>query len=246
MHLIKFHRHIHRLGLKFPKDCLMKMFMEYLDDNARLWYEGLPTSRIYSLKYFYIIFFNNYKHHHLVLLLIDFFCGKFGDLFQFMWIDIDNLDIMIDQIEEALFEFPLHYNERLVVSCEKEEVFKSTYFSPLIEINEHMQFDVCSPDIEDNMQEVSQNLFQEQIFKSSSLEMVKEEQNMGLELHIVIRTIPIVLQEEIIEDMCHRDQQTLQQEAPFFMTTDSPLTESEIDLLLNINSQVLSSMFDDD
>ena len=27
MHLIKFHRHIHRLGLNFPKDCLMKMFM---------------------------------------------------------------------------------------------------------------------------------------------------------------------------------------------------------------------------
>ena len=30
MHLINFHRHIHRLGLKFPEDCLMKMFMESL------------------------------------------------------------------------------------------------------------------------------------------------------------------------------------------------------------------------
>ena len=36
MHLIKFHRHIHRLGLKFPEDCLMKMFMASLEDDARL------------------------------------------------------------------------------------------------------------------------------------------------------------------------------------------------------------------
>lgn len=63
---------------------------------------------------------------------------------------------------------------------------------------------------------------------------------MGLELHEVIGTIPIVIQEEIIEDMCYHDQQTLQQEAPFFITVDSPLTESEIDIFLNIISQVLS------
>ena len=31
MHLIKFHRHIHRLGLKFPKDCLMKMIIPGYD-----------------------------------------------------------------------------------------------------------------------------------------------------------------------------------------------------------------------
>ena len=251
MHLIKFHRHIHRLGLKFPEDCLMKMFMASLDDDAKLWYEGIPTSIIYSLKYFHIIFFNNYKQHHPALLLIESFCGKFGDLFQFMGIDINDPDIMIDEIEEALFELPLHYNGRLAVSCEEEEVFKSTYFPPLTKINENIQFDVCSPDIEDNMQEATQNLFQEQsgeeqVFETSCLDMVKEEQTLGLELHEVIGTIPIVFQEEIIEDMCYHDQQTFQQEEPFFMTADSPLTEGEIYLLLNINSQVFSSKFDDD
>ena len=117
-----------------------------------------------------------------------------------MGIDIDNPDIMIDEIDEALLEFPLNYNERLAVSCEEEEVFKSRYFSPLTEINEHMQFDIFSPDIEDNMQEAAQNAFQEQsgedqVFESSCLEMVKEEQTMGLEFHEIIETIPIVLQE---------------------------------------------------
>ena len=215
MHLIKFHRHIHRLGLKFPKDCLMKMFMESLDDDARLWYEGLPAASIYSLKCFHIIFCNNYKQNHPALLLIESFYGRFEDLFQFIGIDIDDPDIMSDQIEEALFELSLHYNERSTVSCEEEEVFKSTYFPPLTEINENIQIGVCSPDIEDNMQEEAQTLFQEQlgeeqVFQSSYLEMIKEEQTLGLELHEDIGTIPIVLQKEIIEDKCHHDQQTLQ------------------------------------
>ena len=65
---------------------------------------------------------------------------------------------MDDETEEALFELPLHQDERSTVSCEEEEVFKSTYFSPLTEINEHMQLDICSHDIENNMQEAAQNL----------------------------------------------------------------------------------------
>lgn len=83
--------------------------------------------------------------------MIESFCEKIGDPFQFMGIDINGPAIMIDQIEEALFKLPLHYNERLAGSCEEEEVFKSTYFCALTEINENIEFDVCSPDIEDNM-----------------------------------------------------------------------------------------------
>jgi hypothetical protein len=33
-HLIKFHMHIHRLKVKFPKDYLMKMFMATLEEEA--------------------------------------------------------------------------------------------------------------------------------------------------------------------------------------------------------------------
>ena len=58
--------------------------------------------------------------------------------------------------------------------------------------------------------------------------------------------MPIVLQEERIEDNCYHDQQTPQQEATFFISAISPLSESEIDLLLNISSQVNSFEFDED
>ena len=76
--------------------------------------------------------------------------------------------------------------------------------------------------------------------------MIKEEQTPGLELHEDIGVMPIVLQEERVEDRCYHDQQTPQQEAPFFISAVSPLAESEIDLPLSINSQVNSSKFDED
>jgi len=49
IHLTRFHMHIHRLGVQFPKDCLMKMFMATLEDNARSWYEGFPFPSLWSL-----------------------------------------------------------------------------------------------------------------------------------------------------------------------------------------------------
>ena len=110
-----------------------------------------------------MIFCKNYKQHYPALLLIESFCGRFEDLFPFIGIDIDDLDIMSDQFEEALLELSLHYNERSTVSCEEEEVLKPTYFPSLTEINEDIQFDVCSLDIEDNMLQVVLTLFQEQL-----------------------------------------------------------------------------------
>jgi hypothetical protein len=35
LHLIKFHIHVCRLRVEFPEDCLMKMFMETLEDYLR-------------------------------------------------------------------------------------------------------------------------------------------------------------------------------------------------------------------
>ena len=87
---------------------------------------------------------------------------------------------------------------------------------------------------------------EEQVSQGSYLEMIKEEQTLGLEFHEGIGVMPIVLQEERVEDRCYHDQQTSQPEAPFFISTVSPLAESEIDLLLNISSQVNSSKFDED
>ena len=53
--------HIHRLRIEFPEDCLMKMFMEILEERAILWYERLPPAIIYSLEGFYSVFFKKYK-----------------------------------------------------------------------------------------------------------------------------------------------------------------------------------------
>ena len=37
LHLVKFHIHVHKLKIDFPKYCLMKMFMATLEDEARSW-----------------------------------------------------------------------------------------------------------------------------------------------------------------------------------------------------------------
>ena len=34
LHLVKFHIHVHKLKINFPEDCLMKMFMATLEDEA--------------------------------------------------------------------------------------------------------------------------------------------------------------------------------------------------------------------
>jgi hypothetical protein len=108
IHLTRFHMHIHRLGVQFPEDCLMNMFMATLEDNARSWYEGFPFASLCSLKYFHAVFCDNYKQHYPSLLLIENLCGKFEDLFQLIGIDMDDQDIMDDEIEEALFELSFH------------------------------------------------------------------------------------------------------------------------------------------
>ena len=63
VHLIRFHLHVCRLRIEFPEDCLMKMFMETLEEKTRLWYEGLPPASLYSLKDFYSVFCENYKEN---------------------------------------------------------------------------------------------------------------------------------------------------------------------------------------
>ena len=71
IHLIRFHLHICRLRVEFPKDCLMKMFTETLEEKGRLWYEGLPHASIYSLKDFYSVFSKNYKENYPSIVLVE-------------------------------------------------------------------------------------------------------------------------------------------------------------------------------
>jgi len=56
LHLLRFHWHIHKLGIKFHEDCLMKFFMDTLEGKSRSWYGGLNPGSLYSLKYFHRVF----------------------------------------------------------------------------------------------------------------------------------------------------------------------------------------------
>lgn len=103
-HLIKFNMHIHKLGVDFHEDFLMRMFMVTLEEKARSWYEGLSLARIYYLKDFYTIFCKNYKYIYSSTVLVETFCGDFDNLLQRLGIDIDD-ECMSDEIKEALYEF---------------------------------------------------------------------------------------------------------------------------------------------
>ena len=48
LHLVRFHKHIYKLGVELHKNYLMKMFMVSLEGNTKSWYEGLPAKSLYS------------------------------------------------------------------------------------------------------------------------------------------------------------------------------------------------------
>ena len=57
LHFVKFHIHVCRLRVEFPEYCLMKMFMDTLEEKSRVWYEGLKSRSLCSLKDLHRIFF---------------------------------------------------------------------------------------------------------------------------------------------------------------------------------------------
>jgi len=74
LHLVKFHIHVHRLKINFPEDCLMKMFMATLENEARSWYESFPPTCIYCLKDFHALFIERYKDSYPSLNLVHDYC----------------------------------------------------------------------------------------------------------------------------------------------------------------------------
>ena len=52
------------------EDFLMKMFMDSLEENARSWYEGLPSESLFSLTDFHTVFHEHYKNQYPSLLLV--------------------------------------------------------------------------------------------------------------------------------------------------------------------------------
>ena len=111
LHLVKFHIHVHKLKINFPEDCLMKMFMATLEDEARSWYESLPPASIYCLKDFHAIFFERYKESCASLILVQNCCEHVSSFIE----DLENFygrdDLMDGEIMEALYQKPLQQHK---------------------------------------------------------------------------------------------------------------------------------------
>jgi len=88
LRLVKFHIHIHRLGVKFHEDCLMKMFMEPLEEKERSGYERLPPASLSSLKYFHTVFYKNYKECSQYSSFFEKCCESFETFIQYVGIGI--------------------------------------------------------------------------------------------------------------------------------------------------------------
>ena len=115
VHLIRIHIHVYRLKIDVPEDYLMKMFMVTLEEEAMLWYEGLPPAGLYSLKDFYSTFCKKYKKDYPSLELIENFCGNFESLILHLGIDMVGEELMDYEIKEALLDFDSQ------LSCSSEE-----------------------------------------------------------------------------------------------------------------------------
>ena len=74
LHLVRFHMHIHKLGVKLHEYYLMKIFMVSLEGKARSWYERLPVESLFSLKDFHIVFYEHFKQQYPALLLVQDCC----------------------------------------------------------------------------------------------------------------------------------------------------------------------------
>ena len=114
LHLVKFHIHVHKLKIDFPEDCLMKMFMATLEDEARSWYENFPSTSIYCLKDFHTKFFERYRESCPSLILVQNCCEHISNFIE----DLENCygdnELMDEEIMEALYENPFQQHTKIL------------------------------------------------------------------------------------------------------------------------------------
>ena len=74
LHLVKFHMYIHKLGVEFHEDSLIKMFMASLEGNVQSRYERFPSGSLYSLEDFHTICHEHFKEQYPSLFLVEYCC----------------------------------------------------------------------------------------------------------------------------------------------------------------------------
>ena len=125
---MRFRFHIHSLDIDFPKDCLMKMFMVTLEEEARFWYEGLPPTSICSLRDFFSSFCKKYNRGRPSKELIENLCGYIEDIMLYLGVEVDDRALVKDEIKEA----PLKYDCQS--RCSSEELVSKPWLQ-----EEHVQ-----------------------------------------------------------------------------------------------------------
>lgn len=106
LHLVRFHMHIRKLKVGFPKDCLMKIFMATLEGEAQSWYENFPTACIYCLKDFHALFIERYKDSYPSLNLVHDCCKHAYGFIESLEKYYEDDNFMDHEIMEALYKIP--------------------------------------------------------------------------------------------------------------------------------------------
>ena len=115
----------------------IKMAFLNQEDKARIWYEGLPSGSLCSLKDFHRIFFGHYGKSYPSSPLFQDCCKFWKGFIQYLKSINDDVECMDD--DEILEEFNEFYSQ---ASChDDQEVFQQVDVSYLVEDKMDQQFD---------------------------------------------------------------------------------------------------------
>lgn len=106
LQIVRFHMHIRKLKVDFPKDFLMKIFLATLEGEAQSWYESLLLACIYCLKYFHAMFSEKYEDSYPALNLVHDCCKYTDDFIESLEKYYEDDNFMDEDIMEALCENP--------------------------------------------------------------------------------------------------------------------------------------------
>jgi hypothetical protein len=143
LNLIRFHMHICKSGIEFHEDCLMKICMDTLEGKAILWYEGLKTCILYSLKDFHITFFKHYGESNPSFLVFEDCCEFCEHFIKYLKNVFGDEECMNDEIIESLYEYSSQQqivSPPLVEGEVDQEIVAEIHF-PSPELDEDIQQD---------------------------------------------------------------------------------------------------------
>ena len=134
IHLFIFHKHIHKLGVGWHEDSLMKLFMFSLEGYARSWYEGLLVESLSSLKYFHTIFHEHFKRHYPYFLFLQDCCTRDREFIENVKDECGDDQYLDEEVLDILYEYSAQ-KERQTNGHDIQEIFQHLVLSSLTEVD---------------------------------------------------------------------------------------------------------------